>query len=69
MISIFLGWTVIGWIVALAMAGRSANPMPIQPVFPPAQPPFIPGQPSRQPENPDEPPSESSYRTYGTDEG
>ncbi|MFE2329272.1 superinfection immunity protein [Streptomyces sp. NPDC059385] len=27
-INIFLGWTVIGWVIALAMAARSATPHP-----------------------------------------
>jgi hypothetical protein len=58
-INIFLGWTVIGWIVALAMAGRSANPVSFQQVSPPAQPPFRPEPPSKRQENPD--------RAYGAD--
>jgi hypothetical protein len=67
-INIFLGWTMIGWIVALAMAGRSANPMPIRPVFPPAQPSFIPGSPS-QLEQPGDPASGGSPEVYGADAG
>jgi hypothetical protein len=63
-INIFLGWTVIGWIIALAMAGRSATPMPIQPIFPPAQPPF---RPELRPSRTEEDPSESSYGAYGAD--
>lgn len=35
-IDIFLGWTVIGWVVALAMAVRSRPPAP--PIYPPARP-------------------------------
>jgi len=31
-VNLFLGWTVIGWIVALAMAFRSRKPQPVTPV-------------------------------------
>ena len=33
-VNVFLGWTVIGWIVALAMAVRSRPPAPAGPVQP-----------------------------------
>jgi hypothetical protein len=37
-INLFLGWTLIGWVVALAMAARSASPPSTQFVIPSAQP-------------------------------
>ncbi|MFG2674398.1 superinfection immunity protein [Streptomyces sp. NPDC048445] len=27
-LNLFLGWTLVGWVVALAMAARSAEPRP-----------------------------------------
>jgi hypothetical protein len=29
-VNAFLGWTVVGWIVALAMAARSTTPAPVR---------------------------------------
>lgn len=39
-VNFFLGWTIIGWIVALAMAARDATPkpQPSQVAQPPQQP-------------------------------
>lgn len=36
-INLFLGWTIIGWVVALAMAARS-RPAPAQYPYPPQYP-------------------------------
>jgi hypothetical protein len=49
-INAFLGWTVVGWVVALAMAVRSQEPRP-QGYMPPSGPPQWghPGQPPWQP--------------------
>jgi hypothetical protein len=33
-VNIFLGWTLIGWVVALAMAARTEKKSPITPVEP-----------------------------------
>ncbi len=54
-INALLGWTVVGWIVALAMACRSKRPpqlavMPYPPYLPPQQfPQFPPPQPPPYP--------------------
>lgn len=48
--NLFLGWTLIGWVVALAMAARTAPPPGYPPLSgypPPAPPPWLPsGSPS-----------------------
>lgn len=36
-INLFLGWTLIGWVLALAMAARSVPVRPSPPVIPPRQ--------------------------------
>jgi Superinfection immunity protein len=40
-INLFLGWTLIGWVVALAMAARTAHPLGYPPAsgYPPPTPP------------------------------
>jgi hypothetical protein len=63
-INIFLGWTFIGWVIALAMAFRSANPSVHvnvhnqQPYQQPYQQPggWPGGQPQQQPQQPQQPP-------------
>jgi hypothetical protein len=37
-INVFLGWTIIGWVVALAMAVRSREPQPVGSAPPPQWP-------------------------------
>lgn len=44
-VNFFLGWTVVGWVVALAMAARTAPPPGYPPVSgypPPTPPPWLP---------------------------
>lgn len=66
-VNFFLGWTLIGWVVALAMALRTAPPPPYLPPggYPPPPwppggyppyPPFPPGAPPQPPAGPIPPP-------------
>jgi hypothetical protein len=55
-INLFLGWSVIGWIVALAMAARSVPPSPVQQHYYMQQhPPSYPPAPSPPPAPPPAP--------------
>ena len=51
-ITLLLGWTVIGWIVALAMAAGGAPKPPLLSTFPPPGPPGTPAGWYADPNNP-----------------
>ncbi|MGH3825866.1 MAG: superinfection immunity protein [Pseudonocardiaceae bacterium] len=53
-VNFFLGWTLVGWVVALAMAARTAPPPGYPPVpgYPPPTPPPWPPPGSRPPRSP-----------------
>jgi hypothetical protein len=41
-VNVFLGWTLVGWVVAMAMATRTNPPVPPPPVYyPPPTPPAV----------------------------
>jgi Superinfection immunity protein len=54
-VNLFLGWTFIGWVVALAMAFRSVQPKPPQWTVPGAPPPPIHPPPMHPPAQPPDP--------------
>lgn len=61
MINLFLGWTLVGWVVAMAMAVRNVPPAAQPPATPPRPEPATPPPPPpsalpRPPPSPDSPP-------------